>query len=81
MGAVRGERGKHVLSRRAVLSLIPGVVFSTCREAPRESPLRYRWVYISHNPLVGRNVETVLALMRRGKAVGYNGSTLVDHKL
>jgi Carbohydrate binding domain len=43
--------------------------------------LRYRWVFISYNLLVDTNVQTVLDIMRRAKAAGYNGIVLADYRL
>jgi len=42
--------------------------------------LKHRWVYLSTNMLVDRNVESAIRLMARSAAAGYNGVVLCDSK-
>ncbi len=48
-------------------------------EAPK-GRLTHRWVYVSTNLLVDKNVESVLSLLERAKKAGYNGIALADSK-
>lgn len=45
-----------------------------------EEPLRDRWIYVSRNLWVDKNVDEVEALFRRAAAAGYNGVLLSDSK-
>jgi hypothetical protein len=42
---------------------------------------QHRWVYVSQNLLVDKNVQTTIDLMRRSKAAGYTAIVLADYKL
>src|SRR5579862_8347939 len=46
-------------------------------------PIRpqYRWVYVGTNLQVAKNVDNLIALMKRAKADGYNGLVVADTKL
>ena len=48
-------------------------------DAPRLR-LTHRWVYVSTNLLVDKNVESTLSLLERAKKAGYNGIALADSK-
>src|SRR5206468_4961 len=51
--------------------------------APRDAdPPRYadRWFYASHNLLVDRNADALVALIERAGKSGYNGVVLADYK-
>ncbi len=45
-----------------------------------EVSLRHKWVYVSQNLMVDKNIDPVLALMERAKKCGYNGVLLADYK-
>src|SRR3954447_12715750 len=40
-----------------------------------------RWFYASHNLLVDKNADGLIALIRRAGKAGYNGVVLADYKL
>src|SRR5579862_8874053 len=58
-----------------MLSLVAALAFSL------QQPLIYRWVYVGTNLQVAENVDTLIALMKRAKAAGYNGLVITDTKL
>lgn len=39
-----------------------------------------RWVYVSQNLYVDKNIDTVIALLERAKKAGYTGMVLADSK-
>ena len=49
-------------------------------ENTKSGKLRYRWVYLSTNMLVEKNVEDAVALLGRAAKAGYNGVVLTDSK-
>jgi hypothetical protein len=55
---------------------------SPARLTAEETGLRFarRWFYASHNLLVDRNVDALVALLRRAGQSGYNGVVLADYK-
>jgi hypothetical protein len=44
------------------------------------APLEHRWVYLSTNLLVDKNVEDAVRILRRSAKAGYNGVVLTDSK-
>lgn len=62
-----------MLTRFAVLLLLAG-------GAAAEDSFRDRWIYVSRNLWVDRNVDDVEALFRRAAKAGYNGVLLADSK-
>lgn len=51
------------------------------KPTPAAPALRYRWLYLSPNLQVDEEVPRVEAILKRAKAVGYNGAVLADYKL
>ncbi|HUW58174.1 MAG TPA: hypothetical protein VMZ92_16170, partial [Planctomycetota bacterium] len=47
---------------------------------PAEVTLRHKWVYVSTNLLVRKNVDELMPLMERIKRCGYTGILLADSK-
>lgn len=60
---------------------VAGVLALGAAAAGQQPALEYRWVYMAHNLQVKENADEVQRLMRRAKAVGYNGVCLADYKL
>jgi len=48
---------------------------------PPARALRHRWLFVRTNLQVKRNLDKVQNLLRRAKAVDYNGIVLADYKL
>jgi len=48
--------------------------------AARKPRLAHRWVYLSTNMLVDRNVEKAIQVLQRAAKAGYNGVVLADSK-
>lgn len=46
----------------------------------KEPRYQQRWFYAMHNLLVDKNVEDLIALIRRAGKAGYNGVVLADYK-
>jgi hypothetical protein len=66
--------------RTCVLALVLlGAATAAGRDA---APPRYadRWFYASHNLLVDKNVDALVALIERAGKSGYNGVVLADYK-
>ncbi len=47
---------------------------------PGKLELPHRWVYVSTNMLVAKNVESTIALLQRAAEAGYTGVALADSK-
>ncbi len=47
---------------------------------PPAGELSHRWIYLSTNMLVDKNVESDIALLERAAKAGYNGVVLTDSK-
>ena len=62
------------------LSLALVLVLVTALSAEAGVEMRHRWVYVSVNMLVDKNVESTLAVIERAARCGYNGIVLTDSK-
>ena len=60
----------------AILSL----TFFICIADAEERALTHRWVYVSKNILVDKNVAEVKDICRRAAKAGYTGIVLADYK-
>ena len=49
-------------------------------QGPAKPALTHRWVYLSTNMLVDKNVEDALTILRRAAKAGYTGVVLTDSK-
>lgn len=49
-------------------------------QEPAKPALAHRWIYLSTNMLVDKNVEDAVALLRRTAEAGYTGVVLTDSK-
>src|SRR5437660_7426789 len=69
------------MHRSLMLTAVLLVSSQGIRPAETPSP-RYsqRWVYASHNLLVKKNVDDLIALIARAGKSGYNGLVLADYK-
>src|SRR5499427_6471319 len=59
------------------LGLLLWVATAVAADEPRYAQ---RWVYASHNLLVEKNVNDLVALIDRAGKSGYNGLVLADYK-
>jgi hypothetical protein len=66
--------------RTAVIVFALTICLKPGGEESRAAALEYRWVYLSTNLLVDKNVEDALAILRRAADAGYNGVVLTDSK-
>src|SRR5262245_36594165 len=63
------------------LSLVCLLAVSVLPAAEEPKPLfAQRWLYASHNLLVEKNLDTLLALIDRAGKSSYNGLVLADYK-
>lgn len=68
-------------SRAAVLLALPALwAAGACWADEARLDLKHRWVYVSTNLLVERNVAEAIALFERAAKAGYNGIVLTDSK-
>jgi len=63
-----------------VLLCLAAVLVAAPIRADGALQLKHRWVYLSTNLLVDRNVESAIKLMERSAKAGYNGVVLCDSK-
>jgi hypothetical protein len=61
-------------------ALALGIPASPLHAADARPRYGQRWVYASHNLLVDKNVDTLIALIDRAGKSGYNGLVLADYK-
>src|SRR5438067_2231938 len=66
---------------RMALTLACLALLSTAAPAAAGPRYEQRWFYASHNLLVDRNADGLIALIRRAGKAGYNGVVLADYKL
>jgi hypothetical protein len=63
---------------RVLLALV--LAFAGLVSVVEAAEFQQRWVYVSQNLYVDKNIDTVIALMERSKQAGYTGMVLADSK-
>ena len=64
----------------AVWLLITAVAVQISAKEPAGTSLQHRWIYLSTNLLVDKNISEDIALLTRAAKAGYNGVVLTDSK-
>ncbi|HUT56670.1 MAG TPA: hypothetical protein VNA25_02220 [Phycisphaerae bacterium] len=65
---------------RALAAVLLALAGPVCGADDPRLKLMHRWVYVSTNMLVNKNVENTLSLLERVAKAGYNGIVLTDSK-
>jgi len=79
--AVADVRRKGLLMRKTIAAVAAAVVLlSVLSPLAAEVDLKHKWVYVSTNLLVDKNVDELLPLMERIQRCGYSGILLADYK-
>jgi hypothetical protein len=71
---------KHAHHLVVVLAVAFGAIALVPPGLAAEPPWKYLWFYAPCNFQVDKNVDDLIALMRRARQAGYNGMLTSDHK-